>query len=238
MSNVTMFAPAGSGGSVQTDNSGTVFVASNGTVSISPLDVPTFQKLGFKIATTRHAVYTTPAIPGVALATETVTSVSLANGTLTIAAQPVVPRPLQAVIDPGAAAITAGVLTLTYTGNDGQTHVDALSVVVALASVLTIQTSYGVEHLTSAIVTGLVGGSSPKVRGVGTNPTLALPVDGQFASLTVTKETIISTTITTGITTGVDETVGSVLPSMGCIIPTTAPNASQLLSFGYNYLAP
>lgn len=237
--NVTMFAPTGSGGSIQTDNSGVVFVKSDGTVSVSPLDVNTLAKLGFKIAAVTHRVYTTPCPPGVASATVTVASVSVSAGstTLTIAAQPIVPRQLQAVIDPGTLAITAGNLVLTYTGNDGQTHVDTLSLVTAVSTLVTVATSFGVEHLTSAIISGLVGGVG-WLRGIGTNTALALPLDSQFASLSVTKETLISTAQTTAVSSGVDETVGSITSSNGLIIPTTVPNVSQNLSFGFNFYTP
>lgn len=235
---VTMFATSSSPrGQIQTQNSGNVFVASNGTVLINPLDVAAFLNLGFIIGSTQHVNYQTPGAPGVASAVVTVASVSISAGstTLTIAAQPIVPRQLQAVIDPGTLAISAGTLTLTYVGNDGAVHADALSLVTAVSTLLTVATSFGVEHLTSAIITGLAGGVG-WLRGIGTNGVLALPVPAGAASIVGTRESIISTS-TLGISTGVDEAVGSVVPSSGLWTPTTAPNATQMLSIGYNYVA-
>lgn len=236
---VVMFATAASPrGQIQLPNSGTVFVASNGSVSVNPLDVLTMLQLGFTVGTTRHNSYQTPGVPGAASAVVYVASVSISAGntTLTIAAQPIVMRQMQAVIDPGTLAISAGSLTLTYTGNDGQTHVDVLALTTALSTLLTVVTTYGVEHLTSAIITSLSGGVG-WLRGIGSNATLAVPTDSGAANIVGTRESIISTS-TLGISLGVDETIGSIVPSTGLWTPTTAPNATQMLSVGYNYSSP
>jgi hypothetical protein len=59
-----------------------------------------------------------------------VASVALANGALAIANQPDTARQVDARVDPGAAAITAGTLTVTYAANDGTAaQVDVLSLV-------------------------------------------------------------------------------------------------------------
>lgn len=244
MTTVTMFAPVGSGGVIQTANSGNVFVKSDGTVQVDARDVTELQRAGFQIAAVRHANYTTPGAPGAASATAAVASVAISAGasvaagqTLTVAAQPVVPRQIQAVIDPGTLAITGGNLVLTYLGNDGQTHIDSLPLTTALSTLLTVTSTYGVEHLTSAIINNLVGGVPGWLRGIGWNATLAVPIDPRAASITFSRESVLSTAPTTGITTGADEAVGTV-GSNGLIAPTTVPNATQASSFGYSYNFP
>lgn len=242
MATVKLFAPAGSGGSIQTAFSGTVFVQSDGTVTVDARDVANLVQLGYEFAITRHAVYVTPCMPIAAAAAVTVASATISNGTLSIAAQPDVPRQLQTIINPGTTAITAGNLALTYTANDGTTQVDNSSLIMAAGAAAgtitaTFTTSKGVEHLTSAIVTGLVGGTTPGIQ-VGVNAVIALPLDPRFVDLVVTKETKMAITATSGVSTGTDEAVGSVIASGGLITTTSAPNAALYFALHYTWVMP
>lgn len=239
---VRMFAPAGVGGLIQAPN-GTYNVASDGTVTVNAADASYLFGLGFQFALTDHRVYTTPGAPVLASAVVTVSSVALGNGTLTIAAQPDVARQLQAVVFPGTPGITAGTLTYLYTANDGTTQSDVLSLVTGpqAAGVAgnTLATSKGVERLTSATVAGLVGGNSPTIE-VGTNTYIAVPVPPRFVDWAVTKETKITPTNgTLGLTVPADDTLPTTVLAAGALVsPTTAPDGTRQLSFGYNVTFP
>jgi hypothetical protein len=162
-----------------------------------------------------------------ALATAVVASAALSNGTLTVAGQPDISRPVQFVINPGVSAITAGLLTIVYNDSQGQAVTEALSLATALSTAKTLTSSHGVSSLTSAIVTGLVGGTSPNIQG-GTNPNVALPVDGGAVAITVFKATADSAndTLPTAPAGSVDARV---------ITPHTVPNGTHALSFGVNF---
>lgn len=236
---VKLFAPASAGGSIQTPNSGVVFVASDGTVSVQAQDVAALIAAGFQFAVTAHRQYNTPGAPAIASANNIVSSVALSTGSLTIAAQPDVARQLAVVVNSGTVSLSSGLVTLVYAANDGTTVTDSLGFATIVANnQQTLTTSKGVEHLISATTSAVVGGASPGVQ-IGTNATLALPVDPRFVDFAVTKETKVTPTAgTLGLSVPADETVGTVTASGGLIAPTTAPNGTTQLSFGYSYTYP
>jgi hypothetical protein len=233
---VKMFAPAGSGGSIQTNNSGTVFVQSDGTVTVNALDALTLIALGYQFAVSDHRCYSTPlwgssasVVAGMPAANATIIagSAALSNGSVTISAQPDVPRQLQFVVIPGTSAITAGSLTVTYVGNDGQTHADALSLVTAASTNSTITTTWGVETLTSAVVAGLTGGASPTLMG-GTNNAIAVPLPPRAVDFALTKVLV----------DGVNSTTTTVTTSTGLVTLATAPNGLHQYGLGYSFVYP
>jgi hypothetical protein len=241
---IKLIAPAGVGGVVQGRSGTTYTIASDGTISsVSPLDVDALINDGFLFAIPRHNTAVIPA-PVAASAGVTVASVALANGTLTVAAQPDVPRQLQIIVNPGTTAISAGNLAMTYTANDGTAQVDNFSMVMAAGAaagtiVTTLSTSKGVEHLASAVVTAMSGGTSPAIQ-IGTNNYLALPVDPGFVDFAVTSEKKITPTAgTLGLSVPADNTVSTVAISAGALYtPTTVPDGTHSLSIGYNYTYP
>ena len=238
---VKLFAPTGGGGQIQAPN-GTYFVASDGTVAVNAADVASLVALGFEFAVTDHRNYVFPGAPVAQSATVTVSSTSLTVGSLTIAAHPDVPRQVQAVVFPGG-AITAGTLTYVYTANDGTTQTDALSLVMASQSTgvagATLATTKGVERMTSVTVAGLTGGVSPGVQA-GTNNYLAVPVPPRFVDFAVTSEKKITPTNgTLGLTVPSDDTVPTLLITAGALVtPSTVPDGTHGLSFGYNVTYP
>lgn len=155
-----------------------------------------------------------------------VASVAFAASTLSIAAQPDVPRPLQVVVTPGAAAITAGPLTLTYTDEHGVVTVDALSGVTGSGTALTLTTSKGCSRLTSAVVGAVVGGVSPTIT-IGMNANVSLPAEAGFVGLVVYKAN----------TDGADDTLPAAVAGKpaNMVTPATAPNATHTLTFGYQF---
>ena len=240
---VRMFAPTGVGGTIQAIN-GTYVVASDGTVTVNASDVQYLQSLGFQFALVDHRQYTTPGAPVAANIGVTATSTSLTVGTLTIAAQPDVPRQLQAIVYPGTSFITAGTLTWVYTANDGTTQTDVSSLTGMASQTVgaagaTLSTTKGVERLTSLTVAGLSGGTSPGIQ-VGTNNYVAVPVPARFVDFAVTSEKKLTPTAgTLGLTVPSDDTVPTLVISSGALVtPTTVPDGTHQLSFGYNVTLP
>lgn len=240
---VKMIVPAGISGSVYGRSGLTYTVASDGTISnVNYADVGPLLEAGFLFAISRHNQWNVPT-PVAASAAVTVASTSLSAGnTLTIAAQPDVPRQLQAVINSGSATLSAGGnLQMVYTANDGTTQTDNLAFGgIAATSTQTLTTTKGVEHLTSAEVTVAPSGAAANAGvQIGTNGVLALPVDPGFVDFTVTKETKVTPTNgTLGLSVPADETVGTVTASGALIAPTQAPDGTHSFSFGYSYTFP
>ena len=165
---------------------------------------------------------------GVVLAaslTVTVANVAVANGALTIAAQPDVARQLVATLAPGAADVTAGTLTMVYIAADGSQVTDVLSLVTASGVTKTVTTSKAVARLTSATVAGFVGGSSPTIE-VGTNTKVGLPAEQGAVGFSVYKET--SDHVDAGGTFVVDAV-------NGLYTLQTTPNGTHVLNLWYNY---
>lgn len=167
--------------------------------------------------------YQLPAAPAAASVAAYVASVALANGTLTLAAQPDVMRQVQIVVGAGTAAISAGVLALTYFASDGTSTVDPLPLATAASGTTTLMSSKGVMKLTTAIVTGLAGGASPYIFA-GSNGNLALPLPLVSTSAVIGKET----------NTGSDVAVGSVSPG-GVWTPHAAPNGTITFGAGFSW---
>jgi hypothetical protein len=173
-----------------------------------------------------HAANPTPAVAAVGAI---VTSVALANGALTIAANPDAMRQVFMRVDPGTTAITAGVCTVTYAANDGTAaQVDVLSLATALSTILSTNLSKGALTVASAAVTGLVGGTSPKIQ-FGTTAALAVPLPPGSVDVAILKE------ITDGADTSA--TLGT-LNNAGIWTPHTVPNGTHTFGVNYSTLAP
>jgi hypothetical protein len=122
--------------------------------------------------------------PATAAVGRIVASVALTNTSLTIANQPDTMDQIKARVDPGTLAITAGTLTVTHAANDGTAQVDVLSLVTGSSTPLTVPFSKGVMTVASAVVSGLVGGSSPKIQ-IDTTAALAVAVPPNAVDVTI-----------------------------------------------------
>lgn len=241
---VKLIAPAGVGGIVQ-GRSGTVYtIAADGTISnVQSGDVDALMNAGFIWAVPRRAQYTTPGAP-VAQGTAVIgASVSLVTGNTVSLTQPDMARQAVVVVNVGGGStntLTAGIVSLNYVANDSTTQIDNLNFGALLSGgTLTLSSSKGVEHLNSVTVVGPVAGGSAPVFVVGTNNMLAVPLEPGAVDFAVIKETKILFSVgTLGISVPSDETIGSIQTSTGMITPTTVPNGSNWLSFGYTYLMP
>src|SRR5215472_5727949 len=107
---------------------------------------------------------------------------ALGNTSLTIANQPDVVRQCQIRVDPGTSAITAGICTVTCGA-----QVDALSLVTATSTLLNVPFTKGAMTVASAVLTGLTGGTSPKIQ-IDTTASLAVPIPPNCADVTIIKE--------------------------------------------------
>lgn len=202
-------------------------VPANGQITVPTQDAPVYIAAGAKYTSTNARSQVLSAAPRAGSAGRIVASVALANGTLTIANQPDVPRQLAVRVDTGTSAITAGNLALTYLANDGTTQVDNISPVAPASTLLTTSTSKGVVSLTSAIVTALAGGASPKVQINDTN-SLSVQVDPNFSGV------MFNQTVADGAAEGqvaVDSSSASWTPS-------TTPNGTHTYGAVYSFIAP
>ena len=225
MSNTVLIqAPAGVSQVVGVQTGQAYVPDANGQFLCDPMDVGRLVLNGFILCVVRMRMYLSAAVAS-ANAALLFASAALSNGTKAVAAQVDVPRQVQAVVNPGTLAITAGNLALTYTANDGTTVTDNFNLITALSTNLTMQSSKGVLHMTSQIVTGLVGGATPGIQ-IGTNATLAVPVDPGAEGISFLKENL----------DGADSTIGT--PGVnGLIAPNTAPNATHTYGWGYKFTA-
>lgn len=211
-------------GAFQGPNSGSVNENSDGTFSIDPRDTMYAFGAGYVPARTENRFYYTPTAPATASNGLLFNSAALANGTLAVAANVDVMRPVQALVLPGTTAITAGNLALTYDANDGTaSQVDNLSLITALSTTLTLNSSKGVLRMRSQIVTGLTGGTSPTIL-IGTTAAIAVPVPPGAQDATIISEFLDGAIVTVA-------NAGTL--TLPAYTPHTAPNATH--NFGVEY---
>lgn len=214
------------GGTIQTQNSGTVVVAADGTVTVNSLDAPDLLRAGATFVNVRTGFVYYPA-PLAATVGQLVASTALSNGTLSIAHQPDVPRQAAMIVVPGTTAITAGTLTLNYVAADGTTQVDALSLVTAVSTNLTTNASKGVMFINSAVVAGLAGGTSPAIE-LNTTALVAMPVDANAVDVVVVSE----------VDSGTPHTPSTTIVNQSCFATSSAPNGTINYSLGFTFTAP
>lgn len=222
----TVTLNASSVGGVILGPSGPVQVPSNGRITVALADAAAFLALGCTYIFQLSKYQSFSVAPVAASAGHIVSSTSLANGTLSIANQPDVPRVCAVRIDPGTTAITAGSVAMAYVANDGTTTTDSVSLATAASTVFTTSTSKGVVLMNSVIVTALAGGTSPKIQVNDTN-SLALQVDAGYANFQVVRAQA----------DGANETIGALNTNAASITPNTTPNGTHTFSFFYNYTA-
>jgi len=230
MLQVTMNA-AGVGGVIQTAGSGVIQVPANGLITVGAGDVPDLLKIGCTYVNSRNVVQTV-ANARAATAARIVTSTSLANGTLTVANQPDVPRQLAVQTIAGTVAISAGNVAVNYTANDGTTQIDNFSMILGASATATQNTSKGVVTVNSVIVTAMAGGASPGVQVNDTNA-LAIMVDNGFVNFSCLKETVAQSGL--GV---VNETAFTVASAAACVTPQTTPGTTNIYQFAASFVTP
>lgn len=162
--------------------------------------------------------------PATAALTGLVNTADVANGALTIAAQPDVPRKLQIRIVDANSSISAGTLTLSGTGPSGEALPDQVINLAGGTRTITTDRAYATF---SGTVAGLAGAATGDTLGIG--PASALGLPGQktpaSSSFAVHKASVDN----------VDEAVGTVDAPAGTIVPTTAPNGTRNFNFWFTY---
>lgn len=216
----------GFGGIVQ-GNFGTYQAAADGTFTVDTRDAATCLSLGMNYIRQVSLSYAVPIVAAAAVVGGVVSSGALSNGTVAVTTQPTVMRPVNLEVGTGTAAISAGSAVVTYIGNDGISGSDTLSLICGASASTTQGLSRGVDTITSIVVSGVVGGTSPWIR-LSTTAALSVPVSPGCVDFTVTREYDAGATIA----------VGSLSVSLGSVFPTTAPNGTATYSFLYTYVSP
>lgn len=218
---------SGIGGLIQ-GSFGNYAPQTDGTYSVDTRDAPILLGRGMNYVLQQGESYAAPVAPAAATVAAIVSSGTLSNGTVAVTAQPDVMRQVNVEVGTGTTAITAGNIAVTYVGNDGQTGTDNMSAVCALSSSTTNALSRGVSTISSIVVSGLTGGTSPWIR-LSTTATISCPVNGRAVDFTVNREYDAGATVAVG-------TVSAT--TLASIAPTNAPNGTRTYSFVYTYTGP
>lgn len=218
----------GFGGVIQ-GNFGNYQAATDGSFTVDTRDAPALLAQGMAYVKQTSRAYALPLAPAAAAVAGLLASAALSNGTVSITTQPDTMRPLNFEFGTGTSAITGGTASITYTGNDGVVGTDVIPLTLAASSASTVALSRGVVSIAAngIVIAGLTGGVAAW-RRVSTTAGLAVPVDPNSTDFVVTREYDAGATIA----------IGALLPALGCITPTTAPNATVTYSFNYSYLSP
>jgi hypothetical protein len=216
----------GFGGIVQ-GNYGTYQSASDGTFTVDVRDAPAMLVRGMTYVNiiTDHLNLSIP--PAAATIGAIVASGALSNGNVAVTANPDVPRVVNVEVGAGTSAITAGTVAVTYTGNDGVSATETLSLVAAANTSTTQALSRGVVTISNITVSGLTGGASPWLR-MSTTSALSMPVSKGAVDFAVIREW----------DSNVTAAIGTLSPVLASITPTNVPNATRTYSFVYTYVTP
>jgi hypothetical protein len=218
--------------SFQGPYSGTVLPsATDGSITIDTRDIAVAMNAGFLPAFTRVRNYQTAHAPAAASSSTIVSSVTMVNGSLTIAAQPDQSRQLQFVVSTGTVSITAGTLVVgPYTANDGSTQTDNISLAAVGSAAATFTTTKGVLKIQGAQLLGLLpaSGINQTIIG-GTNAVISVPIGAHSQDVTILKEEL----------DGADQsgTNAGTLTNAGLYTPHTAPNGTHLYGLDYTTLS-
>lgn len=217
MSTVQMNA-ASIGGLIQLPFTGNVTVPANGIITVDSRDAIDLLRDGatyVKARTIRQSL----GAPIAGVVGQLVASAAFANGTLSIANQPDIPRLASLRIDPGTSAITAGNVAVNYLANDGTTVTDNFSAIGPGTAVQSTNLSRGIVHLNSAIITAVAGGATPKIQ-MDTLNSLGVVVDVGFFNFAVLDV----------VADDAPDVVLSTQSSAACFTPSTVPNATHTYS--------
>lgn len=167
----------------------------------------------------RHVNYDNIAAAGT---TDIVNTVNLTNTSLTVAAQPDVPRSMVVTVVDTTGSIVAGTVTITGVDANGN---PVSEVIDCSAGAGTYQGSVPFAVVGSVVTAGftVLGGGGDETIAVGSSTKLGLPtmIGGSVES--VYKACV----------DGANEAVGTVSTTYGTIIPTTAPNGTRDFDFWY-----
>jgi hypothetical protein len=148
----------------------------------------------------------------------------VADGALTIAAQPVVPCKVQVRIVDGDSSISAGTVALNGVGPSGEALPEQVIPLTGGTQTVVSDLAYATI---SATVAGVAGAAAGDTISIGASAHLGLPRDHTplGGALTVYKASADDA----------DEAIGTVDSTAGTISPTTAPNGTHDYDFWYRW---
>jgi hypothetical protein len=176
-----------------------------------------------------HAGYVMYPAPIAAELITIVADVAVADGALTIAAQPAVPCKLQVRKVDGDSSFSCTV-ALVGKGPAGEAVTESIAF-LATDGTHTYTTANAFSHLTSATVSLTTGNGGTDHISIGQSAALGLPIPSGAGSVSVYKAAVGATSTNTP----VDEAVGTVDATARTIIPTTAPNGTKAFHVWYNF---
>ena len=237
---VAMQSPIGFNlGLITGSPSGTVYnVNANGIVNALFADIGFFVNLGFAPTTVgaRKTSFDAP-LPADLISIKA--AATPANGTITIAAQPVHARKLQVRIVIGTTtttAITAGTLTLVGTDQDGNAITEVISLIENASATIVSANAYA--SLTSGTVAAYAaaGSGTGNTLGIGVSNDFGCPTGqgvSSFAGIKATKTTaVLGTSVTSADDVISTATIDAVARTIN---PTTAPAALGLINYEFSY---
>lgn len=227
-----MIAPAGVGGSVQGTGGVSYTVASDGTISnVNQLDILPLIRAGWRLFSTVSDKVSISSPLAADLVSVSAAAVAT-NRALTIAAQPAHARKLQLrfVI---VTAITAGILTIIGQDQDGNAITEVQTMVASVTA--TVKSNNAYSSITSATISGLVGGGDGTF-GIGLSNDFGLPTSFGAVDLTMIKSTKITKILGTS-NIAVDDvaSTGTLDATARTFAPTTVPVASGLVDYEFTY---
>ena len=219
----------GPGGTVQGQYGTYVPSTADGFYTVDVRDVPQMLASGMTFlrqATEYHTITNARA----ASAGRIVASAALSNGNLTIANQPDFSRQLNIIMGNGTAPITAGTVSVTYVGSDNVSRTEVFQAQLAPASgSITLPLSRPAVSISTPVVGGMAGGTSPWVRIDDTN-FMGLPADQNANGFTVAAEW----------DNNARQTAPGTLQTgcIGAVSVVNTPASTWAYTFQYGFLAP
>lgn len=177
-----------------------------------------------------HVMYpAAPANEANAAGSTLVSDVALADGALTIAAQPKYPCKLN-VYKTDANASAAAILDLVGVGPAGEAVAESVTMTAADGT-KTYVTNNAFAKITTATVRGTSGAAGIDHIAIGQKSALGLPIPQGALNVVVFKEGVAATAAAAS----ADEAVGTVDAVARTVIPTTAPDGTKAFHFWYSY---
>jgi hypothetical protein len=237
MATVKLIAPVGYSGSINGGVTATQYtIASDRSVSVDSRDAIALASLGFQYyAISVAKIFISSPLPADLIST--VAAVAVANGALTIAAQPPHARKLQYRLVYTSGTLTTATLTVVGFDQDGNA-ITEVSNFAAIAASQTTTSAYAWSKITSATVSNVTGTFSVTI-GIGPSNDFGLPtfqVAGLPVDITVNKATKITKVLGTSNTAADDVASTGTLDTVArTFAPTTAPAASGLVDYEFTY---
>jgi hypothetical protein len=235
---VKLIAPTGATGTLNGWWTGSLYtLAADRTVTVDARDIPPLLSQGYgvvQVNTLKAAI----SCPLPADLVSIVAAVALANGALTLAAQPIHARKLQYRFTYTSGTLATATVTTVGVDQNGNAVTDVQNFTNISAST-TIKSAYAFASITSMTVSNVSGTFVGNI-GAGVSNDFGVPTyqgsPGVTGNLTVIKATKITKVLGTSNTAADDvASTTTVDPIAATIAPTTAPAANGLVDYEFTY---